>query len=64
MKTYAPFACCEDGYVYAMPLEGESAVQYCLRARNEAPDDCLPPLALLHKTWKFFESIREEEENP
>ena len=60
MNTYAPFACAEQGYVYAMPLRGEGLFEYCRRARREAPSTRKPPLALLVKTHRLFESIREE----
>lgn len=61
MTTYAPFACAEQGYVYAMPHEGEALSAYCRRARRLAPSTRKPPLALLVKTHRFFESVRKED---
>jgi hypothetical protein len=60
MTTYAPFACAEQGYVYAMPHEGEALSAYCRRARH-GTSRRRPPLALLVKTHRLFESIRKED---
>ena len=57
---HAPWSVCEQGYVYAMPFEGEALSAYCRRARHEAPPNRKPPLALLVKTHRLLESIAND----